>query len=68
MATEPKWISYIEKDKGPIIRWIATKLSDILISIEEKLMPYSQMWELDLDDLGDLDTPHNQMTLEDIDE
>lgn len=65
MENEFHWKKYIEKDKGPIVRWIATKLSNSLIWAEMKLLPYSEMWEVEL---ADLDIPHNQMTLEDIDE
>lgn len=59
-----KWKRRVEKDKGPVITWIATKISSILIAAEMKIMPYTEMWELDLDD--ELSVPHNQMSLEEI--
>lgn len=39
-----------EKDRGPIVRWIATKVLDIMHKIEQPFYPYAKMWEVEFDE------------------
>jgi hypothetical protein len=53
-----------EKDAGPIVRWVATKLLSIMHKIEKPLYDYADMYTAVWDDYEDEDTlsvPHNQM-------
>jgi hypothetical protein len=53
-----------EKDAGPIVRWIATKILAILHTVEKPLYDYADMytavWD-DYEDESNLAEPHNQM-------
>lgn len=54
-----------EKDAGPIVRWIATKVLDLLHKIERPLYDYALMYEAVWEeDEEDFVTPHNQMALD----
>jgi hypothetical protein len=59
-----KFELYHEKDAGPIVRWLATKLLAILHTVEKPLYDYADMytavWD-DYEDESDLAEPHNQM-------
>lgn len=58
-----------QKDRGPIVRWISTKVLDVMHKMEQPFYPYAKMWEAVWEDYEDeLHIPHNQMTLEEIDE
>jgi len=53
-----------EKDAGPVVRWIATKLLSIMHKIEKPLYDYADMYTAVWDDYEDENTlavPHNQM-------
>jgi hypothetical protein len=52
-----------EKDAGPVVRWIATKLLGIMHTIEKPLYDYADMYTAVWDDYEDdnLSVPHNQM-------
>ena len=53
-----------EKDAGPVVRWIATKLLSIMHKIEKPLYNYADMYTAIWDDYEDEDSlsvPHNQM-------
>ncbi|CAB5221922.1 hypothetical protein UFOVP359_136 [uncultured Caudovirales phage] len=53
-----------EKDAGPVVRWIATKLLSFMHKIEKPLYDYADMYTAVWDDYEDEDTlavPHNQM-------
>lgn len=39
-----------EKDKGPVVRWLATTILDIMHKIESPLYPYARMWEAVFDE------------------
>ena len=55
-----------EKDAGPVVRWFANKLLNILHTIEKPLYDYADMYTAVWDDYEedvDLYTPHNQMGL-----
>ena len=55
---------YHEKDAGPVVRWIATKLLSIMHKIEKPLYDYADMYTAIWDDYEDEDAlavPHNQM-------
>jgi len=54
---------YHEKDAGPVVRWIATKILGILHTIEKPLYNYADMYTAVWDDYeeDDLSVPHNQM-------
>ena len=45
-----------EKDAGPIVRWLATKMLGILHKVEKPLYDYADMYTA-----SDLAEPHNQM-------
>lgn len=55
---------YHEKDAGPVVRWLATKLLGIMHKIEKPLYDYADMytavWD-DYEDKDNLSVPHNQM-------
>jgi hypothetical protein len=55
---------YHEKDAGPVVRWLATKILGILHTIEKPLYNYADMytavWD-DYEDENNLSVPHNQM-------
>ena len=57
---------YHEKDAGPVVRWLATKLLGIMHKIEKPLYDYADMytavWD-DYEDKDNLSVPHNQMGL-----
>jgi hypothetical protein len=52
-----------DKDAGPIVRWLATKLLSIMHTIEKPLYDYADMYTAVWDDYEDdeLSVPHNQM-------
>ena len=53
-----------EKDAGPVVRWIATKLLYVMHKIEKPLYNYADMYTAVWDDYEDEDSlsvPHNQM-------
>jgi hypothetical protein len=52
-----------EKDAGPIVRWLATKMLNILHKIEKPLYDYADMYTAVWDDYepDELSVPHNQM-------
>jgi hypothetical protein len=52
-----------EKDAGPVIRWLATKILGVLHKIEKPLYDYADMYTAVWDDYEEdgLSTPHNQM-------
>ena len=52
-----------EKDAGPVVRWIATKILSILHTIEKPLYNYADMYTAVWDDYEDdeLSVPYNQM-------
>jgi hypothetical protein len=54
-----------EKDAGPIVRWLATKMLNILHKVEKPLYEYADMYTAVWDDYeeDDLFIPHNQMGL-----
>ena len=54
---------YHEKDAGPVVRWLATKILGILHTIEKPLYNYADMYTAVWDDYEDdeLSVPHNQM-------
>ena len=55
---------YHEKDAGPVVRWIATKLLSIMHKIEKPLYDYADMYTAVWDEYEDEDNlavPHNQM-------
>jgi hypothetical protein len=58
-----------EKDAGPIVRWLATKVLGLLHKVEKPLYDYADMYTAVWDDYEDDDeedglfTPHNQMGL-----
>jgi hypothetical protein len=55
---------YHEKDAGPVVRWLATKILGILHIIEKPLYNYADMYTAVWDDYEDednLSVPHNQM-------
>jgi hypothetical protein len=55
---------YHEKDAGPVVRWLATKILGILHTIEKPLYNYADMYTAIWDDYEDEDSlsvPHNQM-------
>jgi hypothetical protein len=55
---------YHEKDAGPVVRWIATKMLNLLHKVEKPLYDYADMYTAIWDDYEDKDTlavPHNQM-------
>jgi hypothetical protein len=54
-----------EKDAGPIVRWFATKMLNILHKVEKPLYEYADMYTAVWDDYeeDDLFIPHNQMGL-----
>jgi hypothetical protein len=54
-----------EKDAGPIVRWLATKMLNILHKVEKPLYNYADMYTAVWDDYeeDDLFIPHNQMGL-----
>jgi hypothetical protein len=59
-----KFELYHEKDAGPIVRWLATKLLAILHTVEKPLYDYADMYTAVWDDYEkdlDLSTPYNQM-------
>lgn len=39
-----------EKDAGPIVRWIATIILNLLIKIEKPLFDYAWMYEVEFDE------------------
>jgi hypothetical protein len=55
-----------EKDAGPVVRWLATKILGIMHKIEKPLYDYADMytavWD-DYEDENNLSVPHNQMGL-----
>ena len=55
---------YHEKDAGPVVRWLATKILGILHTIEKPLYNYADMytavWD-DYEDENNLSVAHNQM-------
>ncbi len=52
-----------EKDAGPVVRWLATKLLSFMHKIEKPLYDYADMYTAVWDDYedDDLSVPHNQM-------
>jgi hypothetical protein len=55
-----------EKDAGPVVRWLATKILGIMHKIEKPLYDYADMYTAVWDDYEDednLSVPHNQMGL-----
>jgi len=54
-----------EKNAGPIVRWLATKMLNILHRVEKPLYDYADMYTAVWDDYeeDDLFIPHNQMGL-----
>jgi hypothetical protein len=52
-----------EKDAGPVVRWIATKILSILHTVEKPLYNYADMYTAVWDDYEDdeLSVPYNQM-------
>ena len=57
---------YHEKDAGPVVRWLATKLLGIMHKIEKPLYDYADMYTAVWDDYeneDNLSVPHNQMGL-----
>lgn len=53
-----------EKDAGPVVRWLATKILGLLHKIEKPLYDYADMYTAVWDDYEDednLSVPHNQM-------
>jgi len=54
-----------EKDAGPIVRWFANKMLNILHKVEKPLYDYADMYTAIWDDYeeDDLFIPHNQMGL-----
>jgi hypothetical protein len=52
-----------EKDAGPVVRWLATKLLSVMHKIEKPLYDYADMYTAVWDDYEDdnLSVPHNQM-------
>jgi hypothetical protein len=53
-----------EKDAGPVVRWLATKLLSVMHKIEKPLYDYADMYTAVWDDYEDEDSlsvPHNQM-------
>lgn len=61
-----------EKDAGPVVRWFANKMLNLLHKVEKPLYDYADMytaiWDDYEDDNSHLATPHNQMAFfEDLD-
>jgi len=56
---------YHEKDAGPVVRWLATKMLKLLHTVEKPLYDYADMYTAVWDDYEDdnLSVPHNQMGL-----
>jgi hypothetical protein len=53
-----------EKDAGPIVRWIATKVLNLIHKIERPLYDYALMYEAVWEDEeDDFTVPHNQMMI-----
>jgi hypothetical protein len=54
-----------EKDAGPIVRWFANKMLNLLHKVEKPLYDYADMYTAIWDDYeeDELSTPHNQMGL-----
>jgi hypothetical protein len=52
-----------EKDAGPVVRWLATKLLSFMHKIEKPLYDYADMYTAVWDDYeeDELPVPHNQM-------
>jgi hypothetical protein len=52
-----------EKDAGPLVRWFATKMLNILHKVEKPLYDYADMYTAVWDDYeeDDLSVPYNQM-------
>ena len=53
-----------EKDAGPVVRWFANKMLNLLHKVEKPLYDYADMYTAVWDDYEegmDLYTPHNQM-------
>ena len=49
-----KFVKTYEKDAGPVVRWIATKLLAIIGFIERPLYDYAEMYEvIDFEDDDD---------------
>jgi hypothetical protein len=53
-----------EKDAGPVVRWFANKMLNLLHKVEKPLYDYADMYTAIWDDYEDEDSlavPHNQM-------
>lgn len=54
-----KFELYHEKDAGPIVRWLSTKILDLFSAIEMRLYPYADMytavWEDEEEDENPID-------------
>lgn len=52
-----------EKDAGPVVRWFANKMLNLLHKVEKPLYDYADMYTAVWDDYEDedLSTAHNQM-------
>jgi hypothetical protein len=55
-----------EKDAGPVVRWLANKMLNLLHKVEKPLYDYADMYTAIWDDYEDccdeeLSVPHNQM-------